>query len=685
MIQSFKLGQGSIVLRVKLKDSSVTTDAGLTGLTSASGGLIISTIADTEASATVYTSAGSTIESITTLGTYAAPTASKCRFKEVDATNHKGLYELQFADARFAVANARSLTISISGAANLAEADFVVQLQRDDPYTAKPTNFASTVISAGGVVDSNVVSVSSDVTAATNLRDTFNGTGYSNDEAPAKQSQLTGLSNVGSAVSRPAVSYVLTSGSVSSGTYLVTAAFDNIYHIHADAAGSLDLYYEFNVGAGTPSSVNIVGYLTGNHDDLEVHGYDWSQELWVRIGTINGTTSSTPQSLKFTLFVDMVGRGANMGKVRVRFTDGAFALTSATLAIDFMYVEFNQTQGGYDDGTIYVDTSGSNVNTVVGVDGIATNPVSTISAALTLSASTNLKRIRFNAGASIVLPSAVDDFELFGNMWHLDLNSKSISGSVICGASVEGICTGIDEPQFDRCIFDHPVTIPPCKIRNSYLGGGVLTLASAGDYYINNCVSRAPGSGTPTLNMNNLVGPTNLSVRNYAGGLSVSNISAGDIIVIGGPELGDITLSGSDGSVEIRGVGKPIGDNRTGTPSLILTGYVNTGYTVSDMDTNSTKLASLSDGFVRATKGIVIGTTGIGSTVTNIITSSLTPAGSVVDQFKGRYLVFADDTVTAALRGQATDILASTASATPAFTVTALTTEPVSGDIFSIT
>lgn len=134
MLISYRRGQGSIVLRVKILNSSVSTGAGLTGLTSASSGLIISTIADNEASATAYTVAGSTIESITTLGTFAAPTATKCRFKEVDATNHKGVYEIQIADARYAVSAAKSLVVSISGATNAAETDVTIPLTDLDPY-----------------------------------------------------------------------------------------------------------------------------------------------------------------------------------------------------------------------------------------------------------------------------------------------------------------------------------------------------------------------------------------------------------------------------------------------------------------------------------------------------------------------------------------------------------------------
>lgn len=136
MLISYKLGQGSIILRVKILDSAATTGAGKTGLTSASSGLIISTIANNEATATAYTVAGGLIETIATLGTYAAPTSGKCRFKEVDATNHKGVYEIHIADARFAVSSAKSILVSISGATDAAECDALIPLVQLDPYEA---------------------------------------------------------------------------------------------------------------------------------------------------------------------------------------------------------------------------------------------------------------------------------------------------------------------------------------------------------------------------------------------------------------------------------------------------------------------------------------------------------------------------------------------------------------------
>jgi hypothetical protein len=71
-----------------------------------------------------------------------------------------------------------------------------------------------------------------------------------------------------------------------------------------------------------------------------------------------------------------------------------------------------------------------------------------------------------------------------------------------------------------------------------------------------------------------------------------------------------------------------------------------------------------------------------GATTTVIPTSTLTPPATVADQFKGRIVIFDENTATAALRGQATDITSNTNTGT--LTVTALTSIPASGDSFII-
>lgn len=81
---------------------------------------------------------------------------------------------------------------------------------------------------------------------------------------------------------------------------------------------------------------------------------------------------------------------------------------------------------------------------------------------------------------------------------------------------------------------------------------------------------------------------------------------------------------------------------------------------------------------------IVRGTSSATASTTSLTPSAFSPAGVAADQFKGRVLVFDNDTTTTALRGQATTITASSAASLPVLTYTALTTSPASGDTFSL-
>jgi hypothetical protein len=136
MLISYVLGQTSIILRVKIPNSTVTDNSGVSGLTNTTTGLLISAIADNEATTTAYSSAGSTIQGITTLGTYSAPTSGSCRFKEVDSTNHKGVYEIQLSNSRFSVSSSKSLLITVAAitASNTSQIDVLIPLTYYDPY-----------------------------------------------------------------------------------------------------------------------------------------------------------------------------------------------------------------------------------------------------------------------------------------------------------------------------------------------------------------------------------------------------------------------------------------------------------------------------------------------------------------------------------------------------------------------
>lgn len=135
--------------------------------------------------------------------------------------------------------------------------------------------------------------------------------------------------------------------------------------------------------------------------------------------------------------------------------------------------------------------------------------------------------------------------------------------------------------------------------------------------------------------------------------------------------------AGSSVSADIAGVQSDTNDIQSRLPAALVGGRMD-----SNLGAISTS-ATAADNLERSTLGIVTGTVGTGSTTTSIVTSSLSPAASVADQFKGRIVTFDANTTTAALRGQSTDITANTNTGT--LTVTALTTAPASGDTFTIT
>src|ERR1700733_8805485 len=132
MLIDYPLGQTSVVFRVKLR--TPPTGNGLTGLSSSSSGLIISTIADVEATPTVYTVAATHVQTIATLGTFAAPSASCCRFQKLDDTNHPGVCEVQFDNSRFAVSSAKSLLVTLSGVSGMLDCDVTIPLRSTNPY-----------------------------------------------------------------------------------------------------------------------------------------------------------------------------------------------------------------------------------------------------------------------------------------------------------------------------------------------------------------------------------------------------------------------------------------------------------------------------------------------------------------------------------------------------------------------
>jgi len=518
----------SVILRVKLLNSSVTTGAGLTGLTSASAGLIIGTIKIGEATTTAYTQAGGTIETIAALGTYAAPTATKCRFKEVDATNHPGVYEIQLADARFASTD--NLIISIHGASNLAQCDVEVQC----------TNLAS-----------NLIQISGDTAAADNLESTYDGTGYTNDSAPSTQEQVGRLTSGTAAINTVAESFTKSGAEPETNTYTSTFAEDGVFHIVEDAAGATDAYYQFDVGGnGVPVSVTWQGYAQSQGDSYTIWAYNYGTTSYEQIGTISAVNGTTVVENTYALTNAHVGTGANIGKVRLRFlsADGTAFATDRILCSYAIVTK----SAGYSDGAIWVNTNASNTNTEDYVDGTSDNPVSTWAAAKILSTSLGIKKFSIVNGSTITLDANSDNFTFVGHEWTLALGNRSISNTYVEDATVSGTCSGTGI-HFRDCTINTCLLTQADFVRCKF-PGQTVTLLSADVYVMTDC-GTGGGVAPPTFDFGAALGNSQIVLSNWSGGAEVANLNAAGsdrVSIIGGGKL-TIASTCAGGTIGIHG------------------------------------------------------------------------------------------------------------------------------------
>lgn len=434
---------------------------------------------------------------------------------------------------------------------------------------------------AGG----NITSIDGDSAAATNLKNTYNGTGYEDDFAPSQQIQLRRISNTGGAVNTPATTAVITTGS-ETGTFADTIAFDGIEHLIEDTAGILDMYYEFIIPSdASPGIVTFTGRVNNASNSLDVFAFDWGAASWVQVGTVVGKGPNVNDELTFNLFTSHVGVGVDLGKVRIRFENTG--LSSADLLVDQIFLSYTviTRSVGYSNGSIWVDTINGSAGTTSFINGTADNPVDTWANALTLAAALNIFRFSIVGGSSITLTGNSDNYAFFGAEWNLALGGQSIASALIMGATITGIGTGTD-PRYIDCRIG-AISIPPsgfgrCALTNT------ITIFSAGTYIFEGCFSSIAGSSSPIIDFGVAVGNTSMNIRHYSGGIEIQNMGqtgTGTISLEGDGQL-IINANCIGGTIAIRGNFK-ITDNSGGAVTLELDANFDHGILI-DTNLNAT-------------------------------------------------------------------------------------------------
>jgi hypothetical protein len=426
----------------------------------------------------------------------------------------------------------------------------------------------------------NLKEIDDDGPAAVNLEKQYDGTGLTGDTFPATQTQVSNLAIAGAAINTPAKDspngFVITKGENEANTENATKPLDGTTHdIEAvDDAGTerIEVYYEFDIGSGIPTSVHHHAYLDkggGAAKNLTVWAWNWGTSQWRQIGTLNSGNSL--ETGIYDLFTAEVGTGTDIGTVRIRFLTGSVAFSATTkLLTDQIFVSYAQSVAalGFIDGAVWFDSVNGESGTSAGI-GTVERPSDTIADAQIIAAANNLKSIHVLPGSTITMGQAWDGYTFRGDAYTINLNGKSVSGTIIEGATVNGNDDGSNgiSTVYRRCTMVTN-TLGLHHLEDCGLSAAI-TLAEAGTYDWVNCHSEVAGTATPSVDVGTAVGDTNLNMRQYSGGIEVKQMgdTGADLMSLEGNGQLIINANCSGGTIAIRGH-FTVTDNASGVVSL---------------------------------------------------------------------------------------------------------------------
>lgn len=498
-------------------------------------------------------------------------------------------------------------------------------------------------------------------------------------------------------------------GTEDSGTFASVSAIDGVVHQIGDTANAFTISYRFAVGGSRLATEAVfTGFLNSGNDGGLLQAYNFTASAWETRELLPGQGGSVNQTLVIPLLAHNTGSsGVELGQVLLRIKDDGGG-SSPTLNTDSLLVEAIGIgrSGGYQNGQIWVDSVNGTDGSELDTHGTSTIPCKTWANIVALVATSLPSDVHVLNGSTLTLDSTALNYSFFGDHWSLALGAQACGGVYVQGATVSGIATSAgEEMHFEGC------DIGTSTVEQGHFDKcgftGTLTMNTADDYEFHGCYNK-----TATTAIFTKTASVNITAEwvDWSGSITLSGIQASSSYILAGTEIGDVILNGADGTVEVRGIYKSITDNRTGSPTLTISGAVQAGdvakIPLSDgtVTWNSTALASINAEADTAltdydpptntemeartptaaqlaymvensNTGLpVTFTTSGGSTTVAVLNLVDGGAGSATDdQYNGRLLVFTDGT----LKGVVTDITDYTGSTTTA-TITAIPTAPTS-------
>jgi len=231
-----------------------------------------------------------------------------------------------------------------------------------------------------GRMSSDVVAISGDATAADNLEATYDGTGYTNENAPSTQAQVGAIgSSGGGALNFQAISdNVLADikgiafvGVQTTGTFANTEAEDGVYHVIDDTGDAIDIVYRVNVG-GSRAATEVIfkGFLNSGNDELNIQAYDFIGADWETRKVLPGQNGSSNIESVIPYLSKHTGTGSDLGDVLIRFVGAGGS--NPSFSVDELLVEaisLMTTVGYVKEAAISIDTTLGTAGTEDGVNG----------------------------------------------------------------------------------------------------------------------------------------------------------------------------------------------------------------------------------------------------------------------------------------------------------------------------
>ncbi len=332
-----KVGAASQIFQIFIADSSSTTGAGLTALTSGSSGLTAYYHRDTDTTATVISLTTMTLGTFTSSG-----------FLKIDDTNMPGWY--QFCPPNAALASgASSVAFHLKGATNMAPLPIEVDLDAQVDVTFWNGTVVASPATAG-IPDVNAKNWNNIATVALPLIPTTAGrtldvsaTGEAGVDWANVGSPTTTVGLTGTTISTSQVVASVTGavGSVTGAVGSVTGAVGSVTgNVGGNVTGSVGSVVG-NVGGNVTGSVGSVVADVGITQGAADKVFGASGAAMAELGVAAPSATPSPRNAMMLVYMTLRNKLTTTATVKSIFNDAGTAIT---------------TKGLSDDGVTYTET-----------------------------------------------------------------------------------------------------------------------------------------------------------------------------------------------------------------------------------------------------------------------------------------------------------------------------------------